>query len=155
MRKQLKTSDSRADVRTPGMQTQIVQTLALQSGGWILILAIVGMWIGGARLLRRGVPQLQVPAAVYTVDINRAGEMDLVNLPEVGPGLARRILDYRARHGDFRRLADFAEVPGVGSQTLKLLAPFLIFPDQSHISNDENSNADSLLTAQGRERIAP
>jgi competence ComEA-like helix-hairpin-helix protein len=123
---------------------------AVRARGWILILVIVGLWIGAGQLWRRGERQRPIAEAAYTVDINQANEMDLLNLPEVGPSLARKILSYREQHGDFHALSELGEVPGVGPQTLKQLAPFLTFTTQSNAAND-----DTILTAQSRERIAP
>ena len=109
-------ADVRADIRAD-----------VRAGGWILALVIVGIWIAVGQLWRRGEPQRPITAAEYWVDINRANERDLLNLPEVGPTLAGNILSHRQQHGDFRSLSDVGDVPGVGPQTLKQLAPFLTF----------------------------
>lgn len=126
----------------------------LKASGWILTLALVGLWIGAGQVWRRNEPKLRVTAAEYTVDINQASERDLLNLPEVGPSLAKKILSYREQHGDFHSLSDLSEVPGVGPQTLKLLRPFLSFPTPSDAAIDAASD-ETILTAQSRERIAP
>jgi competence ComEA-like helix-hairpin-helix protein len=134
------------------------QGAVVRAGGWILTLAIVGLWISGGQLWRRAVPKQPIVQAEYAVDINRATERDLLNLPEVGPSLARNILSYREQHGDFHSLSEFGEVPGVGPQTLKQLAPYLYFvnqPDAATNDTPEETTADTLLTAQSRERIAP
>jgi competence ComEA-like helix-hairpin-helix protein len=123
---------------------------AVQACGWILILAIVGLWVVAGQFWRANKTQSAIVEAEYTVDINQASELDLLNLPEIGPSLARKILLYREQHGDFASLSDFGDVPGVGPQTLKQLAPFLRFTNRSEAATD-----DTLLTAQSRERIAP
>jgi competence ComEA-like helix-hairpin-helix protein len=137
---------------------ETVRLAVVQAGGWILTLAIVGLWIGASQFWRRTDPQPSIVEAEYKVDINRARERDLLNLPEVGPALAKSILAYRAQHGDFRSLSDFGKVPGVGPQTLKQLAPFLYFAHQPDVATPEapeETTDDTLLTAQRRERIAP
>lgn len=48
------------------------------------------------------------------VDLNRAGASDLDALPGIGPVLARRILEHRARHGPFRSIEELRAVRGVG-----------------------------------------
>ncbi len=136
--------NSQKDLRNDGHRGVV------RGRGWILILVIVGFWIGAGQLWRSGKPQHPITKAMYTVDINQASEFDLLNLPEIGPSLASKILTYRAQHGDFHSLSDFAEVPGVGPQTLKQLAPFLIFTTQSN-----TTTGDTIHTAQSRERIAP
>ena len=98
---------------------------AVRARGWILAMVIVGLWIGAGQLWRPGEPPQPIAEAEYSVDINQASEMDLLNLPEVGPTLAGNILSYRQQHGDFRSFSEVGEVPGVGPQTLKQLAPFV------------------------------
>ena len=130
------------------------QGAALRAGGWILTVVLVGLWIVAGQLWRRSEPKRPIAEAEYTVDINQASEQDLLNLPEVGPSLARKILSYREQHGDFYSLSDFGEVPGVGPQTLKQLAPFLIFTTRSDAATEDTTD-ETILTAQRRERIAP
>jgi competence protein ComEA len=60
------------------------------------------------------------------VDINRADRAELMLLPGVGPGLADRILEQRARNGPFDGLASLREVPGMGPATLEKIRPYLV-----------------------------
>ncbi len=53
------------------------------------------------------------------LDLNAATAEALETLPGVGPVLARRIVDYRASHGGFRRLDDLLQVKGVGPRLLE------------------------------------
>ena len=48
------------------------------------------------------------------VNINEAdvGTLDL--LPQIGPALAQRIVDYRLAHGPFKRIEDITHVKGIG-----------------------------------------
>lgn len=48
------------------------------------------------------------------VNINRADLSQLDSLPGIGPGLAQRILDYRAANGPFQTTEDLLGVPGIG-----------------------------------------
>lgn len=59
------------------------------------------------------------------IDPNTAEEAELDRLPRVGPGQARKIVEWRAAHGPFRTLADFDSVPGVGAGLLVAVAPYL------------------------------
>lgn len=52
------------------------------------------------------------PAA--PVNLNTATAAQLETLPGVGPTLARRIIDYRNRHGGFRTVSELRQVDGVG-----------------------------------------
>jgi competence protein ComEA len=53
------------------------------------------------------------------IDVNTAPVDELVRLPQVGPALARRIVDWRESHGPFRTLGDLDAVPGVGPAVLR------------------------------------
>lgn len=53
-------------------------------------------------------------AAAGPVNLNTATLGQLDALPGVGPVLAQRILDHRARHGAFRGVGDLRQVEGIG-----------------------------------------
>jgi competence protein ComEA len=59
------------------------------------------------------------------VNLNTATLEQLDTLDGVGPGIARRILDYRAQHGGFRRVEELGEVPGIGDKRLATLTPLV------------------------------
>ncbi len=59
------------------------------------------------------------PAA--PVNLNTATLEQLDTLDGVGPGIARRILEYREQHGGFRRVEELGEVPGIGDKRLATL----------------------------------
>ncbi len=63
----------------------------------------------------------------FLVDVNSAEWPELSQLPEIGPLLARRIVDSRQQQGPFRQSADLLRIPGIGQRKLarfqKYLAP--------------------------------
>jgi competence ComEA-like helix-hairpin-helix protein len=61
----------------------------------------------------------------YRIDVNQATVYELIHLPDIGPALAERIVQYRDQHGPFRALEDLRQVGGIGPQTLKSMAPYL------------------------------
>lgn len=64
------------------------------------------------------------------LDPNRDDATDLAALPGVGPRLARRIVEDRARRGPFRDVSALLRVSGLGPATLRALGPHLSFsPD--------------------------
>lgn len=67
----------------------------------------------------------QAPAA-GRIDLNRASAAELDALPGIGPVLARRIIEHRARNGPFRSLEELRAVRGIGPKLLARLAPRLI-----------------------------
>ncbi|MCS6870563.1 MAG: helix-hairpin-helix domain-containing protein [Anaerolineae bacterium] len=64
---------------------------------------------------------------VRQIRINTASEQELMQLPGVGPALAREIIAYRQQYGRFRTLSDLDNVKGVGPARLAQWAPLLIF----------------------------
>lgn len=64
-----------------------------------------------------------VPAGPEPVDLNEAGVEALDGLPGIGPALAERIVQSRARDGPFRRADDLLRVRGIGPVLLERLRP--------------------------------
>ncbi|MSR40508.1 MAG: helix-hairpin-helix domain-containing protein [Phycisphaerales bacterium] len=63
---------------------------------------------------------VQVP--VHRVDLSTASASELALLPNVGPALAQRIIQYRTEHGAFESLEQFQEVEGIGPKTAEAIA---------------------------------
>lgn len=59
------------------------------------------------------------------LNLNTATGDQLQLLPGIGPAKAERILEWRQKHGSFRRVADLRRVKGFGYRTLKRLEPYL------------------------------
>ena len=59
------------------------------------------------------------------LDVNLASAAELERLPGVGPALAARIVEARARDGPFGSVDDLRRVRGVGGVTLERLRPRL------------------------------
>jgi competence protein ComEA len=64
-------------------------------------------------------------AAGQTLDINTASESELVQLPGVGPSLARRIVEYRTANGPFQMPDDLQNVSGIGANKFAKMEPFI------------------------------
>jgi competence protein ComEA len=62
----------------------------------------------------------------YRVDLNRASRAELLQLPGVGPRLARRIEEFRSENEGFERVEDLLYVQGIGQATLERLRPHVI-----------------------------
>jgi competence protein ComEA len=78
---------------------------------------------------REAAPPCSEPADVEQVyprvDLNQAGEAQLLDLPGIGATRARAILAYRATHGGFRNLSQLLQVKGIGRSLLKRLRPLV------------------------------
>lgn len=59
------------------------------------------------------------------LDLNEARARDLVQLPRIGPAMAKRILDERSRTGGFCDPGDLIRVKGIGPRTLERIQPFV------------------------------
>jgi len=61
----------------------------------------------------------------YTIDINTASRVELLQLPRVGPSLADRIIHRRQTVAPYATPEDLLSVPGIGEITLADIRPFL------------------------------
>lgn len=63
------------------------------------------------------------PAAVSSrvVNINTAGQPELEALPGIGPSLAKRILEFRQKNGNFKSTSDLMAVSGIGERKFEQL----------------------------------
>ena len=73
----------------------------------------------------RGASWDEALAAARQVDINTASAAELERLPEIGPGLAKRIVDYRQQHGRFETSEELMRVRGIGPKKYKTLEGYV------------------------------
>jgi competence protein ComEA len=62
-------------------------------------------------------------SATATLDLNRANQAQLEELPGIGPVMAQAILTWRQQHGRFSRVEELQEVDGIGPKTYAQIAP--------------------------------
>ncbi len=55
-------------------------------------------------------------AADGQVDLNTSTAKELQQLPGIGKGLAKRIIDYRTANGPFKTIEDLLKVKGIGKK---------------------------------------
>ncbi len=74
-----------------------------QYNGIAVVIFGLCIWsLVASRPQRRVSPQGLVEPPVYTVDLNIATASELLSLPDVGPKLARQIIQFRDRTGRLR-----------------------------------------------------
>ncbi len=60
------------------------------------------------------------------ININQATAEELERLPEIGPTMARRLVEYRQQHGQFHSPEDVLNVPGIGPKTLEAIREYVV-----------------------------
>jgi competence protein ComEA len=75
-------------------------------------------------LLRNEEKSPTLPAGGELIDVNTASLVELQKLPGIGPKLAQRIVDERAK-SPFTSIDDLRRVSGIGPKTLEKLRPFV------------------------------
>lgn len=61
----------------------------------------------------------------FSVEINTATVAELEQLPQIGPVLADRIVDYRNVYGSFKIIEDLTKVKGIGEKKLNHIKPYI------------------------------
>lgn len=65
------------------------------------------------------------PVTVLLIDINTAELDELVELPGIGEGLGKRIIEFRKKNGGFEKIEDIMLVDGIGQATFEKLKPLI------------------------------
>ncbi len=58
----------------------------------------------------------QTPAPKGRVNINTAPASELETLPRIGPKVAQRIVDFRTKNGNFKKVEEIMKVQGIGEK---------------------------------------
>jgi competence protein ComEA len=93
-------------------------------GWWVAVAAVVWCAGAGSALASADTPLAkgaakEASSAEHKVNINEAGQAELMKLDGVGAGAAKKIIAWREAHGPFKRLHDLEKVPGVGRDVLE------------------------------------
>lgn len=114
---------------TPLFETRHIRTIA----GLILILCVIFACRFYCGLICDPQPQT-TQAFALKLNPNTATWQELASLPQIGPVMAKRIVDFRnssVRQGNpcpFHTIKDLDQVPGIGERTLLEIGPYLAFP---------------------------
>lgn len=63
------------------------------------------------------------------INVNKATQAELELLPDVGPALAKRIVEYRSQQGAFKSFEDLDKVRGIGPKTIEKFKGRVVFSD--------------------------
>jgi competence protein ComEA len=87
----------------------------------LLFAAALALAPGASPAGQRETPKDPKVAAVTPVNLNTAGIAELETLPGIGRRTAERIVEYREKHGGFKKIEELMNVQGIGEKSfLKL-----------------------------------
>jgi competence ComEA-like helix-hairpin-helix protein len=77
-------------------------------------------------------PAKKTPPA-SPVDVNNATAEQLAQIPGIGPGAARSIIQFREKSGPFQRVEDLLAIRGISERKLALIKPYVtVGPVKTH-----------------------
>jgi competence ComEA-like helix-hairpin-helix protein len=81
--------------------------------------------VGLAVLLSCAIAAAQTISLPAPINLNTATAAQLEDLPGIGPGLAKRIIEHRRKHGPFKRPQDLIIVRGFSAKRFRQIAHLL------------------------------
>jgi competence protein ComEA len=60
------------------------------------------------------------------IDLNKADEQELQNLPGIGPAKAAAIIEFRNTSGPFKTIEDLKNISGIGDKTFEKLKDLIV-----------------------------
>jgi comEA protein len=73
------------------------------------------------------------------ININKAGVEELEKLPRIGPAIAKRIVEYREKNGNFRKIEDIIQVRGIGEKLFLQLKDLITVSDEKEPTQSSKS----------------
>jgi competence protein ComEA len=70
------------------------------------------------------------------VNINTASADQLRLLPRVGESIAKRIIEFREKNGEFKKVEDLMLVKGIGPKNFETLKPYLAVSGATTLKED-------------------
>lgn len=71
-----------------------------------------------------GAAKIQEKARI-SININTASQKELEKLPQIGPVLAKKIIEYRRRQGGFKSAEELRKVSGIGEKVFARIKPYV------------------------------
>ena len=67
-----------------------------------------------------------IASLLLAFNLNAATPEQLQRIPGVGPALAKRIVEFRAKNGGFKRIEELLAIPGISEKKWQVLREYLI-----------------------------
>lgn len=78
-----------------------------------------------SQFLSSSIRQTKQDSSLLLIDINTASVDELIKLPNIGPVIAMRIIEYRDRHGPFQNIEELTKVRGIGPKKIISVKPYI------------------------------
>jgi competence protein ComEA len=92
----------------------------------VAVLAMAALPAAAAQQKSPAAKPARASAAPTTpVNINTATQQQLETLPGLGAKVAERIIEYRQKNGNFKKVEDLMNVKGIGEKSFLKLKPML------------------------------
>jgi comEA protein len=65
------------------------------------------------------------------ININTATQAQFESLPGIGPKVAQRIVEYRQKNGQFKKIEDLMNVKGIGEKSFLKLKPYVSISEKA------------------------
>jgi competence protein ComEA len=96
----------------------------------LVVLAVVALAATGAAAEQKPAAPAKASAAAKgtpssPVNLNTATKAQLETLPGIGAKAAERILEYRQKNGNFKKVEDLMNVKGIGEKAFLKLKPLI------------------------------
>jgi len=109
-------------------EQQIPQKAALIDSS---LLEVKALTFNKANLIEKEASLLNIDSSTesnkegWLIEINSATTTELARLPQIGPVLANRIVEYRNTYGTFKDIDELIKVKGIGEKKLNLIRAYL------------------------------
>lgn len=70
-------------------------------------------------------PTLATGVSTQLIDINTASAAELEQLPDIGPAIAQRIIDFREANGPFQSIQELDQIEGISPEMVEGLQPLI------------------------------
>ena len=122
---------------TPTIQHLLEKAGGLKQGGALLHAPSESRIFSGARvvfildgkncrIVQSQMSAFQKLTLGIPLSLNKESEEGLTALPGIGPGLARAIVEERARRGGFRQIEELMDIPGIGRKVFAKIRSHLV-----------------------------